>query len=43
VTQFRLRFASTNNNNKVADYDTFYAGGAASENRSVLSIEYSLP
>jgi len=43
VTQFRLRFTSTSNNNKVADYDTFDAGEAASANRPVLSVEYTLP
>jgi hypothetical protein len=43
VTQFRLRFTSTSNNNHIADYDTFDAGEAASANRPVLSVEYSLP
>jgi DNA-binding beta-propeller fold protein YncE len=44
ITQFRLRFTSTSNNNYIANYDTFYAGDAAtSTDRPVLSIEYSLP
>jgi sugar lactone lactonase YvrE len=43
VTQFRLRFTLTSNNNHVADYDTFYPGDAASANRPVLTVEYSLP
>ena len=43
ATQFRLRFASTSNNNKVADYDTFDAGEAASAYRPVLTVEYNLP
>jgi sugar lactone lactonase YvrE len=44
TTQFRLRFALSSNNNHVADYDTFYAGDAAtSTDRPLLSIEYSLP
>ena len=44
MTQFRLRFEMDDNNNHVADYDTFYAGDAASAaNRPVLSVEYSLP
>jgi hypothetical protein len=44
VTQFRLRFTSTSNNNKVANYDNFYAGDATtSADRPLLSIEYSLP
>jgi hypothetical protein len=43
VTQFRLRFASPSNNNKVADYDMFGAGDAASAYRPVLTVEYTLP
>jgi sugar lactone lactonase YvrE len=43
ATQFRLRFTSTSNNNKVADYDLFDAGEAASAYRPVLTIEYSQP
>jgi DNA-binding beta-propeller fold protein YncE len=43
VTQFRLRFTLTSNNNKVADYDMFDAGEAASAYRPVLSVEYTLP
>ena len=43
VTQFRLRFTSTSNNNNAANYDMFDAGEAASAFRPVLSVEYSLP
>jgi DNA-binding beta-propeller fold protein YncE len=44
ATQFRVRFTSTSNNNHIADYDTFYAGDAASStDRPLLSVEYSLP
>ncbi len=44
VTQFRLRFALDDNNNHIANYDTFFAGDATtSTNRPVLSIEYTLP
>jgi sugar lactone lactonase YvrE len=43
VTQFRLRFSATSNDNSIADYDTFDAGEAASAYRPMLTIEYSLP
>jgi len=44
VTQFRLRFTLDDNNNHIADYDTFYAGDAVtSTDRPLLSVEYSLP
>jgi sugar lactone lactonase YvrE len=42
ATQFRLRFTSTSNNNKVADFDMFDAGEAASAYRPILNIEYTL-
>jgi len=42
-TQFRLHFTTGSNDNQKADYDTFYAGDAASAKRPVLTIEYSLP
>ena len=44
VTQFRLRFSLDDNNNLVADYDSFFAGDAtAPTDRPVLSIEFTLP
>jgi len=43
LTQFRLRFTSTSNNNNVADYDMLDAGEAASAYRPVLTVEYSQP
>jgi predicted outer membrane repeat protein len=44
VTQFRLRFATDDNNNHVADYLTFYSGnyGTASS-RPQLVVAYYLP
>jgi sugar lactone lactonase YvrE len=44
ITQFRIRFATDDNNNSIADYDTFFAGEAASSaDRPVLAIEYTIP
>ena len=44
VTQIRLRFATDDNNNRTADYLSFYTGetGTAA-NRPVLVIKYSVP
>lgn len=44
ATQIRLRFATDDNNNRVADYLSFYAGEAGTTcNRPVLVATYSLP
>ena len=43
VTQFRLRFATDDDNDKIADYVSFYAGDAAAANRPLLIVEYTLP
>jgi DNA-binding beta-propeller fold protein YncE len=44
LTQFRLRFSMDDNNNNAADYDSFFAGDAASAaDRPSLSIECTLP
>jgi peptide/nickel transport system substrate-binding protein len=42
-TQFRLRFALDDNNDKGADYASFYAGEAAATLRPVLVVQYTLP
>ncbi len=44
VTQLRLRFATDDNNNHIADYLAFYAGDSATAGyRPVLVAKYSLP
>lgn len=43
VTQFRLRFATGDNDDAGADYMEFYSGEAAVANRPQLIIEYVLP
>ncbi len=43
VTQFRLHFTYGDNNNKIADYLTFYSGNAAAANRPLLVITYYVP
>jgi sugar lactone lactonase YvrE len=44
ATQFRLRFTLDDNNNHIANYDTFFAGGATtSTDRPVLYLEYTVP
>ncbi len=43
VTQFRLRFATGDNNDNGADYASFYSGEAANANRPQLIIEYVEP
>ena len=43
VTQFRLRFTNDDNNDKIADFISFYAGDAALANRPQLLIEYYVP
>jgi len=43
VTQFRLRFATDDNNNAVADFMRFFSGNAASGVRPQLIVEYKLP
>ncbi len=45
VTQFRLRFAADDNNNKVADYLSFYSGDYSTNTsyRPGLAIKYSVP
>jgi putative multiple sugar transport system substrate-binding protein len=42
VTQFRLRFAKDDNNNKTADFISFYAGDDATD-KPQLIIEYYVP
>jgi hypothetical protein len=42
VTQFRLRFAKDDNNNKVADYISFYSGDDPT-NPPQLIVEYTTP
>jgi hypothetical protein len=43
TTQFRLRFATDDNNDHGADYAWFYAGEAAADSRPVLIVDYTLP
>ncbi len=43
VTQFRLRFSLSSNNNKVADYDKFYSGNAPKGYQPQLIITYYVP
>jgi hypothetical protein len=43
ATQFRLRFATDDNNNLIADYMTFYSGNAALAMRPQLIVGYYVP
>ena len=44
TTQFRLRFATDDNNNNAADYMKFFSGNYASASaRPTLIIEYYMP
>jgi uncharacterized delta-60 repeat protein len=43
VTQFRLRFSLSSNNDKIADYDKFYSGNAPSGYQPQLIITYYVP
>jgi len=43
VTQFRLRFATDDNDDLAADYLSFYSGEAASANRPALILTYYDP
>lgn len=44
VTQFRLRFATDDNNNHLADYLTFYSGNAlTASDRPQLLVRYYVP
>jgi hypothetical protein len=43
TTQFRLRFATDDNNNSVADYMQFYSGDYIASARPTLIMEYYLP
>ncbi len=43
LTQFRLRFAKDDDNDRVADYLKFYSGAAAAANRPQLIIQYYVP
>ena len=43
ITQFRLHFGLSSDNNNKADFDTFFAGDASAAKRPVLVVEYSLP
>ena len=43
TTQFRLRFATDDNNNHVADYIKFYSGNASAAMRPKLIISYYVP
>jgi hypothetical protein len=42
-TQFRLRFARDDNDDRSSDYLKFYSGNAAAGYRPTLIIEYQLP
>jgi hypothetical protein len=43
TTQFRLRFALDDNDDRYADYMKFYSGKAAEVNRPQLIVEYYVP
>ena len=43
TTQFRLRFATDDNDNGVADYLAFYTGNAPQADRPELIITYYVP
>ena len=47
ITQFRLRFSGDDNNNRIADYLTFYSGNSVPtityNYRPALVIKYSVP
>ncbi len=47
ITQFRLRFSGDDNNNRIADYLTFYSGNSVPTTtynyRPALVIKYSVP
>jgi hypothetical protein len=43
TTQFRLRFATDDNNNAVADFMRFFSGSAAAGARPQLIVEYKVP
>jgi hypothetical protein len=43
TTQFRLRFATDDNNNLVADYMRFYSGNSPSSVRPQLIVNYYVP
>jgi hypothetical protein len=43
ATQFRLRFATDDNNNLIADYMTFYSGNAVLAMRPQLIVGYYVP
>ncbi len=43
TTQFRLRFTLDDNNDKGADYISFYSGSATAANRPQLVIQYYVP
>jgi hypothetical protein len=47
VTQFRLRFSTDDNNNRIANYLAFFSGNSVptviSDYRPVLIVSYSVP
>jgi hypothetical protein len=43
TTQFRLRFATDDNNNAIADFMKFFSGNAGSGSRPQLIVEYKVP
>jgi uncharacterized repeat protein (TIGR02543 family) len=43
LTQFRLRFAMDDNNNRIADYMRFFSGNTGATSRPVLIIQYTEP
>ena len=43
VTQFRLRFSLSSDNDKIADYDKFYSGNAPTGYQPQLIITYYVP
>ena len=43
LTQLRLRFKLDDNNNRIADYLSFFSGNSTSANQPVLLIQYYVP
>jgi hypothetical protein len=43
TTQFRLRFATDDNDNAIADFVNFFSGNAAAGSRPQLIVEYKVP
>ncbi len=43
ITQFRLRFATDDNNNSLNNYLKFFSGDALAAQQPILIIQYKLP